>query len=57
MGAISKDTLPIFYTKMLASYLQSPNMQIMFSLFSVKEKEDFMELTETLNWLHIFVTQ
>ena len=57
MGAISKDTLPIFYTKMLASYLQSPNMQIMFSLFSVKEKEDFMELTETLNWLHVFVTQ
>ena len=29
----------------------------MFSLFLAKEKKDFMELTETLNWLHVFLTQ
>ena len=57
MGAISKDTLTIFHNKMLACHLQSPNMHIMFSLFLAKEKKDFMELTETLNWLHIFMTQ
>ena len=57
MGAISKDTLPIFHNKMLACHLQSPNMHIMFSLFLAKEKIDFMELTETLIWLHICMTQ
>ena len=58
MDAISEDTLPKFYYKMLACYLQSPNMHIMFSLFLVKKKKkDFMELTGTLNWLHIFMTQ
>ena len=49
MGAISKDTLPIFHNKMLACCLQFPNMHIMFSLFLAKEKEDFMKLTEILN--------
>ena len=57
MSAISKDPLPIIHTKMFACHLQSPNMHIMFSLFLAKEKKDFMELTETLNWLHVFMTQ
>ena len=39
MDAVSEDTLPIFYYKMLACHLQSPNMHIMFSLFLVKKKE------------------
>ena len=55
MGAISEDTVPIFHDKLLACHLQSPNMHIMFSLFSAKEKKDSMKLTETL--LHIFMTQ
>ena len=57
MSAISEDTLPIFHNKMLVCHLQSLNMHIMFSLFLAKEKKDFMELTETLNWIHIFMTQ
>ena len=56
MGAISEDTLPIFYNKMLACHVQSLNIYIMFWLFLAKEKKDFMELTETLIWLHIYDT-
>ena len=56
MGAISEDTLPIFHNKMLACHLQSPSMHIMFLLFLAKEKKDFIELIETLIWLHILDT-
>ena len=56
MDAISKDTLPILHNKMLAGHLQSADMHITFSLFLAKEKNKFMELTEILNWLHIFMT-
>ena len=56
MDVISKDTLPILHNKMLAGYLQFADMHITFSLFLAKEKKEFMELTETLNWLHIFMT-
>ena len=57
MSAISKDTLSIFHNKMLACHLQSPNMHFMFQLFLTKEEKDFMEFTETLHWLHVFMIQ